>query len=77
MSGPTSSLFRSEAMSLVQLFIPLDLAHPATGELGELGVLQLRDLSPDTSAFQRTYADQIKRLDDMHRRLRKCDYRCK
>lgn len=37
-------LMRSEKMSLVQLIIPVESAHRAVSYLGELGLLQFRDV---------------------------------
>jgi hypothetical protein len=34
----------SEAMSLVQLFIPTEVAHDTVAELGELGNVQFKDV---------------------------------
>lgn len=63
-------LWRSEEMQLVQLIIPTDAAHETIAELGDLGLLQFKDLNPDESAFSRTYASQVKRCNEMCRRLR-------
>jgi vacuolar-type H+-ATPase subunit I/STV1 len=35
----------SEQMSLVQLFVPTEVAHDAVAELGELGNVQFKDVS--------------------------------
>jgi V-type H+-transporting ATPase subunit a len=40
-----STLFRSEEMSLIQLYIPAEVAQPCVAELGELGKVQFRDVS--------------------------------
>ncbi|EGG09981.1 uncharacterized protein MELLADRAFT_115620 [Melampsora larici-populina 98AG31] len=64
-----SSLLRSEAMSLVQIYIPNDVAHPTVAELGELGRVQFKDLNTDLNPFQRAYVAEIRRLDEMTRRL--------
>lgn len=40
----SSTLFRSEEMSLIQLFIPAEVAHTCVAELGELGKVQFRDV---------------------------------
>ncbi|RKP36577.1 hypothetical protein BJ085DRAFT_41280 [Dimargaris cristalligena] len=70
-NGAKSSLFRSEEMTLIQLYIPAEIAKPTVSELGELGAVEFRDLNPGTAAFQRTFVNEIKRLDEMERRLRK------
>ncbi|XP_024366446.1 V-type proton ATPase subunit a3 [Physcomitrium patens] len=63
-------LFRSEEMSLVQLIIPAESAHDTVTYLAELGLIQFKDLNPDKSPFQRTYANQVKRCGEMARKLR-------
>ena len=40
-----STLFRSEEMSLIQLYIPAEVAQPCVAELGELGKVQFRDVN--------------------------------
>ncbi|KAL9322803.1 hypothetical protein ACSQ67_010856 [Phaseolus vulgaris] len=42
---PSMDLMRSEKMTFVQLIIPVESAHRAISYLGELGLLQFRDLS--------------------------------
>ncbi|KAG8936560.1 H(+)-transporting V0 sector ATPase subunit a [Tulasnella sp. 418] len=64
------SLFRSEEMSLVQLFIPTEVAHDTISELAELGNVQFKDLNPDVNPFQRAYVGEIRRIDEMARRVR-------
>merc|ERR1711936_272500 len=39
-------------------------------ELGELGLVQFRDLNPDTNAFQRKFVNEVRRCDEMERKLR-------
>ncbi|KAA3454210.1 V-type proton ATPase subunit a3 [Gossypium australe] len=67
---PPMDLFRSEAMQLVQLIIPMESAHLTVSYLGDLGLIQFKDLNSDKSPFQRTYAAQIKRCGEMARKLR-------
>ncbi|KAL0561131.1 hypothetical protein IC582_001551 [Cucumis melo] len=66
---PPMDLFRSEPMQLVQLIIPIESAHRTISYLGDLGLLQFKDLNADKSPFQRTYAAQIKRCGEMARKL--------
>jgi len=62
-------LWRSEEMQLVQLFVQIDAAHDTVDELGKLGLIQFRDLNPDVSPFQRNFVNEVKRCDEMERRL--------
>jgi V-type H+-transporting ATPase subunit a len=39
-------------------------------ELGELGKVQFRDLNPEVSAFQRKFINEVRRCEEMERRLR-------
>ncbi|KAH7107276.1 V0/A0 complex, 116-kDa subunit of ATPase [Auriculariales sp. MPI-PUGE-AT-0066] len=70
MSDDYPSLFRSEAMSLVQLLVPREVAHDTVAELAELGNVQFKDLNSDVNAFQRSFVSEIRRLDEMARRIR-------
>ncbi|XP_028189947.1 V-type proton ATPase subunit a1-like isoform X3 [Glycine soja] len=67
---PPMDLMRSEKMTFVQLIIPAESAHRAISYLGELGLLQFRDLNADKSPFQRTFVNQVKRCGEMSRKLR-------
>ncbi|XP_075489997.1 V-type proton ATPase subunit a1-like isoform X1 [Primulina tabacum] len=67
---PTMDLMRSEQMTYVQLIIPVESAHRAISYLGQLGLLQFRDLNDDRSPFQRTFVIQVKRCAEMSRKLR-------
>jgi len=64
------SMFRSEEMCLTQLFLQSDAAYSCISELGELGLVQFRDLNADVSAFQRKYVPELRRCDEMERKLR-------
>ncbi|XP_070537100.1 V-type proton ATPase 116 kDa subunit a 1-like isoform X4 [Ptychodera flava] len=64
------SLYRSEEMTLAQLFLQSEAAYACVSELGELGVVQFRDLNPDVNAFQRKFVNEVRRCDEMERKLR-------
>lgn len=64
------SLFRSEEMTLCQLFLQAEAAYACVSELGELGLVQFRDLNPDVNAFQRKFVNEVRRCDEMERKLR-------
>lgn len=63
------SLFRSEEMALCQLFLQREAAFTCVSELGELGIVQFRDLNPDVIAFQRKFVNEVRRCDEMERKL--------
>ena len=44
----------------MQLMVPAESAHDTITALGGVGLLQFKDLNPDTSAFQKTYASQAR-----------------
>lgn len=64
------TLFRSEQMSLRQFLIPTEVAHDAVAELGELGNVQFKDLNPAVNPFQRSFVGEIRRTEEMARRVR-------
>ncbi|XP_067909301.1 V-type proton ATPase 116 kDa subunit a 1-like [Heterodontus francisci] len=64
------SIFRSEEMCLVQLFFQTETAYCCVNELGELGLVQFRDLNPGTIAFQRKFVNEVRRCEEMERILR-------
>uniref|UniRef100_A0A8C1NCJ8 V-type proton ATPase subunit a n=1 Tax=Cyprinus carpio TaxID=7962 RepID=A0A8C1NCJ8_CYPCA len=63
------SLFRSEDMCLAQLFLQSGSAYDCVSELGELGLVEFRDLNPSVSSFQRKFVSEIKRCEEMERIL--------
>uniref|UniRef100_A0A8V5HAR8 V-type proton ATPase subunit a n=1 Tax=Melopsittacus undulatus TaxID=13146 RepID=A0A8V5HAR8_MELUD len=63
-------LFRSEEMTLAQLFLQSEAAYCCVSELGELGKVQFRDLNPDVNVFQRKFVNEVRRCEEMDRKLR-------
>lgn len=75
-------------MTLCQLFLQSEAAYACVSELGELGLVQFRDVSnywltywrytqkrtfqlnPDVNAFQRKFVNEVRRCDEMERKLR-------
>ncbi len=64
------SLFRSEPMSLLRLYIDRGSARATVDELGSLGKVQFNDLNPEQSAFQRAFSANVRQCEDMQRRIR-------
>eukprot|EP00735_Rhodelphis_limneticus_P009068 TRINITY_DN2518_c0_g1::TRINITY_DN2518_c0_g1_i1::g.19327::m.19327 TRINITY_DN2518_c0_g1::TRINITY_DN2518_c0_g1_i1::g.19327 ORF type:complete len:821 (-),score=262.11,sp/Q9SJT7/VHAA2_ARATH/45.57/0.0,V_ATPase_I/PF01496.14/3.8e-259,Vps5/PF09325.5/0.0081,Vps5/PF09325.5/2.8,DUF2216/PF10226.4/0.052,DUF106/PF01956.11/0.49,MutS_III/PF05192.13/1.8e+02,MutS_III/PF05192.13/2.4,CHASE3/PF05227.8/87,CHASE3/PF05227.8/1.8,Sec34/PF04136.10/0.36,Sec34/PF04136.10/3.2e+03,TMPIT/PF07851.8/2e+02,TMPIT/PF07851.8/0.38 TRI len=64
------NLFRSQEMQLVQVFVQRDAAHDTVDELGELGLIQFKDLNEDKTAFQRSFVTEVRRCEEMERKLR-------
>uniref|UniRef100_A0A8C2B317 V-type proton ATPase subunit a n=1 Tax=Cyprinus carpio TaxID=7962 RepID=A0A8C2B317_CYPCA len=62
-------LFRSEEMTLAQLFLQSEAAYCCVSELGELGMVQFRDLNPDVNVFQRKFVNEVRRCEEMDRKL--------
>lgn len=64
------SLYRSEAMSLCQLFIRSEASFSCLAQLGELGLVQFKDLNTHVNTFQRRYVSEVRRCEEMERKLR-------
>ncbi|XP_053998617.1 V-type proton ATPase 116 kDa subunit a 1-like [Hylaeus anthracinus] len=63
-------MFRSEEMALCQMFIQPEAAYLSVSELGETGTVQFRDLNSDVNYFQRKFVSEVRRCDEMERKLR-------
>uniref|UniRef100_A0A8C7M3A9 V-type proton ATPase subunit a n=1 Tax=Oncorhynchus kisutch TaxID=8019 RepID=A0A8C7M3A9_ONCKI len=62
------SVFRSEEMCLAQLFLQSGSAYDCISELGEMGLVEFRDVS-SVNLFQRRFVSEIKRCEEMERIL--------
>uniref|UniRef100_A0A8C3PND2 V-type proton ATPase subunit a n=1 Tax=Calidris pygmaea TaxID=425635 RepID=A0A8C3PND2_9CHAR len=65
-----ASVFRSEEMSLMQLFLQVEAAYCCVAELGELGLVQFRDLNVNVNSFQRKFVNEVRRCESLERILR-------
>ncbi|KAH0818275.1 hypothetical protein GEV33_004516 [Tenebrio molitor] len=63
-------MLRSEQMTLCQIFIPSEAAYFVISELGEIGIVQFRDLNKDKTSFQRNFVNDVRRCHEMERKLR-------
>ena len=57
-------------MQLVQLIVQNDAAHAVVNKLGNIGLLQFRDLNAGTSFYKRSFVDEVRKCDDLLRILR-------
>uniref|UniRef100_A0A8C6YB83 V-type proton ATPase subunit a n=1 Tax=Naja naja TaxID=35670 RepID=A0A8C6YB83_NAJNA len=65
-----ASMFRSEEMCLRQLFLQVESAYCCVAELGELGLVQFRDLNANVNNFQRRFVNEVRRCESLERILR-------
>ncbi|TMS37744.1 hypothetical protein L596_004616 [Steinernema carpocapsae] len=68
--GNMGSLYRSEEMRFCQMIVEKDAAFACVSELGKHPYVQFKDLNPDTNAFQRMFVRDIRRFDELERKLR-------
>ncbi|XP_053114110.1 V-type proton ATPase 116 kDa subunit a 4 isoform X2 [Hemicordylus capensis] len=64
-----ASVFRSEEMCLSQLFLQVESAYCCVAELGELGLVQFRDLNANVNSFQRKFVNEVRRCESLERIL--------
>jgi V-type H+-transporting ATPase subunit a len=63
-------LLRSEEMQKVHLVINADIAYESVYELGYLDSIEFIDLNAHQNVFQRTYVKEVKRCDELERKIR-------
>lgn len=63
-------LVRSQKVSYGQLIVPLNVAEETVQAIGELGCVQFVDLNAGELTFNRRYANELKRCDELERKLR-------
>uniref|UniRef100_A0A4W5L2L2 V-type proton ATPase subunit a n=1 Tax=Hucho hucho TaxID=62062 RepID=A0A4W5L2L2_9TELE len=61
------AFFRSEEVCLVQLFLQSGSAYNCVSELGELGLVEFRDLNPNVNSFQRKFVSEVRRCEEMEK----------
>ncbi|CAD5211855.1 unnamed protein product [Bursaphelenchus okinawaensis] len=64
------SLYRSELMSLCQLFLQTDAAFISVAQLGELGIVQFKDLNEKVSSYSKKFVNEVRRCDEMERQTK-------
>lgn len=57
-------------MCLAQLFLQSEAAFECVSALGELGLVQFVDLNEEVNAYNRKYVNEMRRCDEMARKLR-------
>ncbi|KAL4696862.1 hypothetical protein H8959_002560 [Pygathrix nigripes] len=67
LSTTMGSMFRSEEVALVQLFLPTAAAYTCVSRLGELGLVEFRDLNASVSAFQRRFVVDVRRCEELEK----------
>jgi len=68
--APETTFLRSDVMSLAQFYIPSEISKQTIGALGELGLVQFRDLNKEVNAFQRAFVSDIRHYDEVSRQIR-------
>ncbi|XP_027205722.2 V-type proton ATPase 116 kDa subunit a 1-like [Dermatophagoides pteronyssinus] len=65
----TFAWFRSEPMSLCQLYLQTESVYHIVSLLGDKGICQFRDLNQSSNSFQRKFVAEIRRCAEMERKI--------
>lgn len=63
------AIFRLATMSLVQFYVTNELARDVVHILGQLGNVHFRDLNSRLTAFQRTFMNELRTVDEIESQL--------
>lgn len=72
-----SGLWRSETMIRYEMTLPREAAHDTVFQLGLLGCCQFKDCMDGVAAFQRPFTSDIRRCEEVERRLRYIGEHCR
>ncbi|ESO04672.1 hypothetical protein HELRODRAFT_187007 [Helobdella robusta] len=64
------SVYRSEPMSMCQLILTDDVAFNCMAELGDIGLVNFKDLNKKDTVFKRKFYNEVKRCENLERQMK-------